>query len=71
VLVQPDAVTGIMTAYNLINGHPATAHPDARRGPLPDDRTLFNVIDAGGPTTWSTRRYFADPAETGRHGSTR
>ncbi|TDB87739.1 glycoside hydrolase family 3 protein [Actinomadura sp. 7K534] len=62
--IRRDAVTGVMTAYNLINGRPATVTPDA--GGLIrswTDRTLFNVTDAGGPNNLvGSQQYFPDLA---------
>ncbi|MHB9756858.1 glycoside hydrolase family 3 C-terminal domain-containing protein [Streptomyces sp. BYX5S] len=48
--VEADAVTGVMAAYNLVNGRPCTVNPD-----LDDavrswtDRALLNVTDAWAP----------------------
>ncbi|HEX2314968.1 MAG TPA: glycoside hydrolase family 3 C-terminal domain-containing protein, partial [Thermomonospora sp.] len=60
-----DAATGVMSAYNLVNGRPMTAHPDhndvvrAWTG-----RRLFNVTDAGGPNNLTgSQRYYATQAE--------
>ncbi|MEU8803773.1 glycoside hydrolase family 3 C-terminal domain-containing protein [Spirillospora sp. NPDC048819] len=62
--ITRDAATGVMTAYNLINGRPATVTPDA--GGLIrswTDRTLFNVTDAGGPNNLvGSQQYFPDLA---------
>ncbi|XRQ13471.1 glycoside hydrolase family 3 C-terminal domain-containing protein [Actinomadura welshii] len=62
--ISRDAVTGVMTAYNLVNGRPATVTPDA--GGLIrswTDRTLFNVTDAGGPNNLvGSQQYFPDLA---------
>lgn len=62
--ITRDASTGVMTAYNLINGRPATVTPDA--GGLIrswTDRTLFNVTDAGGPNNLvGSQQYFPDLA---------
>ncbi|MFG2088108.1 glycoside hydrolase family 3 C-terminal domain-containing protein [Spirillospora sp. NPDC048824] len=62
--VTRDAATGVMTAYNLVNGRPATVTPDA--GGLIrswTDRTLFNVTDAGGPNNLvGSQQYFPDLA---------
>ncbi|GAT66587.1 beta-glucosidase [Planomonospora sphaerica] len=59
-----DAATGVMTAYNLVNGRPATVtdlNASVRRW---TDRTLFNVSDAGGPNNLTgSQRYFATQPE--------
>ncbi|MCT2581611.1 glycoside hydrolase family 3 protein [Actinophytocola gossypii] len=48
--IASDAATGVMAAYNLVNGRPMTAHADhddvVRSW---TDQTLMNVTDAGGP----------------------
>ncbi|WP_395107886.1 glycoside hydrolase family 3 C-terminal domain-containing protein [Actinomadura sp. SCN-SB] len=63
--ISADAATGIMTAYNLINGRPATAHPDARDVVRSwTDRTLFNVTDAHGPNNLvNSQGYYGTLAE--------
>ncbi|GAA2415133.1 glycoside hydrolase family 3 protein [Actinomadura vinacea] len=63
--VSADAATGIMTAYNLVNGRPATAHADARDVVRSwTDRTLFNVTDAGGPNNLvGSQKYYGTLAE--------
>ncbi|MFC4057934.1 glycoside hydrolase family 3 C-terminal domain-containing protein [Planomonospora corallina] len=59
-----DAATGVMTAYNLVNGRPATVtdlNASVRKW---TDRTLFNVSDAGGPNNLTgSQKYFATQAE--------
>ncbi|MFI0350336.1 glycoside hydrolase family 3 C-terminal domain-containing protein [Actinomadura sp. 9N407] len=59
--ISADAATGIMTAYNLINGRPATAHADADDVVRAwTDKTLFNVTDAGGPNNLiGSQKYYA------------
>ncbi|MFC6063260.1 glycoside hydrolase family 3 protein [Streptomyces ochraceiscleroticus] len=48
--LSADAVTGVMSSYNLVNGRPATVHPGlndtVRRWAKKD---LFNVTDADAP----------------------
>ncbi|SEG64566.1 beta-glucosidase [Thermomonospora echinospora] len=63
--IGADAATGVMSAYNLVNGRPMTAHPDhddvVRTW---TDRTLFNVTDAGGPNNLTgSQGYYATQAE--------
>ncbi|GAA4096105.1 glycoside hydrolase family 3 protein [Actinomadura miaoliensis] len=63
--LQADAATGVMTAYNLINGRPATAHSDVndlvRKWAT---KPLFNVTDAGGPNNLvNSQRYYGTLAE--------
>ncbi|MBC6461545.1 glycoside hydrolase family 3 protein, partial [Actinomadura sp. HBU206391] len=63
--ISADAATGVMMAYNLINGRPATAHSDGndviRKW---TDRELFNVTDAGGPNNLvGSQQYYATLAE--------
>jgi len=63
--ISADAATGVMSAYNLVNGRPMTAHPDhddvVRTW---TDKTLFNVTDAGGPNNLTgSQRYYATQAE--------
>ncbi|MFD0900042.1 glycoside hydrolase family 3 protein [Actinomadura sediminis] len=60
--ISNDAVTGVMTAYNKVNGRPATVTPDAA-GLIRSwtDETLFNVTDAGGPNNLiGSQNYFDD-----------
>ncbi|WP_205718381.1 glycoside hydrolase family 3 protein [Actinomadura sp. WMMA1423] len=57
-----DAATGIMTAYNLVNGRPATVTPDAA-GLVRSwsKRPLFNVTDAGAPNNLvGSQKYYPD-----------
>ncbi|WP_119730730.1 glycoside hydrolase family 3 protein [Thermomonospora amylolytica] len=63
--ISADAATGVMSAYNLVNGRPMTAHPDhndvVRKW---TDKTLFNVTDAGGPNNLTgSQKYYATQAE--------
>jgi len=65
VPLQADAATGVMTAYNLINGRPATAHSDVndlvRKWAA---KPLFNVTDAGGPNNLvGSQQYYGTLAE--------
>ncbi|ASU81031.1 beta-glucosidase [Actinopolyspora erythraea] len=59
------AATGLMSAYNLVNGRPMTVHPDFDEvvrswAPHP----LFNVTDAGGPNNLTgSQHYYATQPE--------
>ncbi|WP_199431482.1 glycoside hydrolase family 3 protein [Qaidamihabitans albus] len=63
--ISADAATGVMSAYNLVNGRPMSAHHDHNdvlRGWT--ERTLFNVTDAGGPNNLvGGQDYYATLAE--------
>ncbi|MFF5264999.1 glycoside hydrolase family 3 C-terminal domain-containing protein [Actinomadura viridis] len=63
--ISADAATGVMTAYNLINGRPATAHADMKDLVRSwTDKTLFNVSDAGGPNNLvGSQKYYGTLAE--------
>ncbi|XVQ08871.1 glycoside hydrolase family 3 C-terminal domain-containing protein [Spirillospora sp. CA-255316] len=63
--ISADAATGVMTAYNLINGRPATAHADVDELVRSWTRkTLFNVSDAGGPNNLvGSQKYYGTLAE--------
>ncbi|GAA1545298.1 glycoside hydrolase family 3 protein [Actinomadura kijaniata] len=63
--LSADAATGVMTAYNLINGRPATAHADANDLVRAwASKTLFNVTDAGGPNNLvNSQKYYGSLAE--------
>ncbi len=65
IALENGAATGVMAAYNLINGRPATVDPDL--GTLVRDwseRRLFNVSDAWAPTNLTgSQAYFATQAE--------
>ncbi|MFG2045833.1 glycoside hydrolase family 3 C-terminal domain-containing protein [Micromonospora sp. NPDC048935] len=60
-----DAATGVMAAYNLINGRPATVDPDLAtvvRGWT--DQPLMNVTDAWAPNNLvASQGYYATQAE--------
>jgi beta-glucosidase len=57
-----DAATGVMAAYNLINGRPATVDPELKA--LTRDRRLYNVSDAWAPTNLTgSQAYFPTQAE--------
>ncbi|MEV6863505.1 glycoside hydrolase family 3 C-terminal domain-containing protein [Streptosporangium subroseum] len=62
--IAADAATGVMTAYNRINGRPATVTDlDSSVGTW-TDRPLFNVSDAGGPNNLTgSQAYHATQAE--------
>ncbi|GAA0504060.1 beta-glucosidase [Paractinoplanes deccanensis] len=60
-----NAATGVMAAYNLINGRPATVDPD-QATLLREwaDYPLFNVSDAWAPNNLTgSQKYFATQAE--------
>ncbi|WP_433251997.1 glycoside hydrolase family 3 C-terminal domain-containing protein [Streptosporangium sp. CA-135522] len=62
--VSADAATGVMTAYNLVNGRPATVTDLNSTVRTWTDRRLFNVTDAGGPGNLvGSQAYYATPAE--------
>ncbi|MQA85321.1 MAG: carbohydrate-binding protein [Streptosporangiales bacterium] len=63
--ISADAATGVMTAYNLVNGHPMTAHPDAGDEVRSwTDETLMNVTDAFAPNNLTgSQGYFATQSE--------
>ncbi|MGK5555745.1 glycoside hydrolase family 3 C-terminal domain-containing protein [Actinomadura kijaniata] len=63
--LSADAATGIMTAYNLVNGRPATAHADANDLVRAwASKTLFNVTDAGAPNNLvNSQKYYGSLAE--------
>ncbi|MET8049648.1 glycoside hydrolase family 3 C-terminal domain-containing protein [Streptosporangium sp. NPDC005286] len=62
--LQAGAATGVMTAYNLINGRPATVTDLNSTVRTWTDRPLFNVSDAGGPNNLTgSQGYFATQAE--------
>ncbi|MFF5052252.1 glycoside hydrolase family 3 C-terminal domain-containing protein [Micromonospora sp. NPDC000663] len=60
-----DAATGVMAAYNLVNGRPATVDPDLAtvvRGWT--DRPLMNVTDAWAPNNLvASQGYYATQSE--------
>ncbi|MFP3968936.1 glycoside hydrolase family 3 C-terminal domain-containing protein [Actinomadura fulvescens] len=68
-IIAADGATGVMSAYNLVNGRPSAVNPDLAVGGLVRSWTkkdLFNVTDAGlpeslaGPGTdprWNTNYY--------------
>ena len=63
--ISANAATGVMAAYNLVNGRPATVIPD-----FDDvvrtwtDQVLMNVTDAGNPNNLvNSQAYFATLAE--------
>ncbi|MFI6451658.1 glycoside hydrolase family 3 C-terminal domain-containing protein [Streptosporangium amethystogenes] len=62
--LRAGAATGVMTAYNLINGRPATVTDLNSTVRTWTDRPLFNVSDAGGPNNLTgSQGYFATQAE--------
>ncbi|OLF17173.1 beta-glucosidase [Actinophytocola xanthii] len=63
--IANNAATGVMSAYNLVNGRPMTAHADhddvVRSW---TDQTLMNVTDAGGPNNLvGSQAYYPTLAE--------
>ncbi|MEU8827364.1 glycoside hydrolase family 3 C-terminal domain-containing protein [Streptomyces sp. NPDC048636] len=64
--LSADAATGVMSAYNLVNGRPNTVNPDlndtVRRWTR---RELFHVTDAQGPGNLlpGVQNYYATPPE--------
>lgn len=63
--ISADAATGVMSAYNLVNGRPMTAHFDiADVVRTWTERALFNVTDAGGPNNLvGSQAYYATLTE--------
>ncbi|MEU8035165.1 glycoside hydrolase family 3 C-terminal domain-containing protein [Streptosporangium sp. NPDC049078] len=62
--LEAGAATGVMTAYNLVNGRPATVTDLNSTVRAWTDRPLFNVSDAGGPNNLTgSQGYFATKAE--------
>ncbi|GAB3443377.1 glycoside hydrolase family 3 C-terminal domain-containing protein [Actinophytocola sediminis] len=63
--IANNAATGVMAAYNLVNGRPMTAHDD-HDGVVRSwtDQTLLNVTDAGGPNNLvGSQAYYPTLAE--------
>ncbi|WP_338702602.1 glycoside hydrolase family 3 C-terminal domain-containing protein [Streptomyces sp. Q6] len=53
--IEADAVTGVMSAYNLVNGRPCTVDPDLNDAVRSwTDRDLLNVTDAWAPNNLVT-----------------
>ncbi|WP_326820070.1 glycoside hydrolase family 3 protein [Streptosporangium sp. NBC_01756] len=62
--IAADAATGVMTAYNRINGRPATVTDLDSTVRTWTDRPVFNVTDAGGPGNLTgSQAYYATQAE--------
>ncbi|MGJ6964519.1 glycoside hydrolase family 3 C-terminal domain-containing protein [Streptosporangium sp. G11] len=62
--LKAGAATGVMTAYNLVNGRPATVTDLNSTVRTWTDRPVFNVSDAGGPNNLTgSQAYFATQAE--------
>lgn len=63
--IAANAATGVMSAYNLVNGRPMTAHADHNDVVRTwTDQTLLNVTDAGGPNNLvDSQAYYATKAE--------
>ncbi|GAB2617215.1 glycoside hydrolase family 3 protein [Streptomyces capparidis] len=59
--ISADAATGVMTAYNLVNGRPATVTDLNSSVRTWTDKTLFNVTDADGPNNVpGSQNYYPD-----------
>ncbi|HEX6344432.1 glycoside hydrolase family 3 C-terminal domain-containing protein [Umezawaea sp.] len=60
--ITADAATGVMTAYNLVNGRPMTAHSDVNDVVRTwTDKPLFTVTDASGPNNLvESQKYYPD-----------
>ena len=62
--LQAGAATGVMPAYNLVNGRPNTVSPDLNTIRSWTDKPLMNVSDAGAPSNLTgSQAYFATPAQ--------
>ncbi len=63
--IAADAATGVMTAYNLVNGRPMTAHSDVNDVVRTwTDRDLFTVTDASGPNNLvDSQKYYPSLVE--------
>ncbi|WP_437974055.1 glycoside hydrolase family 3 C-terminal domain-containing protein [Sorangium sp. So ce295] len=63
--IAADAVTGVMTSYNLVNGRPCTVNPDVGEVVRSwTEKTLYNVSDAWAPNNLSaSQKYFATSEE--------
>ncbi|MFE6887669.1 glycoside hydrolase family 3 C-terminal domain-containing protein [Streptomyces sp. NPDC057694] len=66
--IEADAATGVMAAYNLVNGRPCTVDPDLDTTVRSwTDRDLLNVTDAWAPNNLVTgngsQNYYSSPAE--------
>ena len=58
------AATGVMPAYNLVNGRPNTVSPDLNTIRSWTDQPLLNVSDAGAPSSvYGAQAYYATAAE--------
>jgi beta-glucosidase len=62
--ISSDAATGVMAAYNLVNGRPLTAHADHNDVVRTwTDQTLLNVTDAHAPNNLpGSQAYYPDLA---------
>ncbi|XXX73485.1 glycoside hydrolase family 3 C-terminal domain-containing protein [Sorangium sp. So ce134] len=63
--IAADAVTGVMTSYNLVNGRPCTVNPDVADVVRSwTQKTLYNVSDAWAPYNLTgSQQYFATNEE--------
>jgi beta-glucosidase len=63
--IVANAATGVMSAYNLVNGRPMTVHADHNDVLRTwTDQALLNVTDAGNPNNLvGSQAYFATKAE--------
>jgi beta-glucosidase len=64
VPLKAGAATGVMPAYNLVNGRPNTVSPDLNTIRSWTDKPLLNVSDAGAPANLTgSQAYYATAAE--------
>ena len=64
VPLKAGAATGVMPAYNLVNGRPNTVSPDLNTIRSWSDQPLLNVSDAGAPSNLTGgQAYYATAAE--------
>jgi beta-glucosidase len=62
--IVADAATGVMPAYNLVNGRPNTVSSGLNEIRSWSDKPLFNVSDAGAPSNLTgSQAYFATAPE--------
>lgn len=64
-VIEADAATGVMAAYNLVNGRPSHVNPDFNDAIRTwTDKDLYNVSDAWAPHALTElQRYFTDEVE--------
>lgn len=62
--IESGAATGVMPAYNLVNGRPNTVSPGLNTIRSWSDQPLLNVSDAGAPSNLTgSQAYYATAAE--------